>query len=165
MILGNLAKSVVVAGEATVLTNATASYGPFDISGCGHVVIKAIHPPAVATNSSAKWQALAVYVGDTTNFTSATAVVGLVGTTEATASTSQFFLGVHNDTSYASITRLSIGSNRAKYAFVQANPPGATSYRRVAIVCDGYHSGQAPNTASEAGCAAVAHGVLSGGNV
>ena len=112
MILGNLAKSVVVAGEATVATNATASYGPFDISNCGHVV-----------------------------------------------------LGVHNDTSFASITRLSIGSNRAKYAFVEAQVPGATNYRRLAIVCDGYHSGQAPNTASEAGCAAVAHGVLSGGNV
>ncbi len=152
-------KSIAVAGEATIATNATASYGPFDISGYGHVVISAIHPPAVATNSSAKWAALAVYVGDTTDYTSATAVNGLVGTTNSTASTSQFVLGVHNNTTYASITKLSISNNKHKYAFVQAQPAGATNYRRVDLVCEAFHTAQAPSSASEAGCAAVASSV------
>lgn len=155
MILGQLSKSIAVLAQATVATNATASAGPFDVSGYEQVIIRAIHPPAAATNSSAKWAALEVALGDTTDYTSATAVSGLSGTT-GTASTSQFALGVHNSTSYASVTRLSVSGNRHKYAFVKYQTPGATNYNVPAFVVDAVNGGQAPSSATEANVAAWA---------
>lgn len=165
MILGQTCKSIVVANQATVASNATASYGPFDITGFGHVVFKAIHPPAQATNSSAKWGNLAILVGDTTAFTSATAVAGLSGVTTTTASTSQFVLGVHNDTSYGSITRMTLSNNKHKYAFIQAQPAASTLYTPITFIVDAFHGAQAPNSASEAGCAAVAASVSNASGV
>jgi hypothetical protein len=159
MILGMTCKNIGVAGLATVATDATASYGPFDISGYGHVVISALHPPATATNADVKWAGLSVLVGDTTTYANATAVSGLVGVTTSTASTSQFVLGVHNNTTYASITKLSISNNKHKFAFVNATPPATTNYRRVDILVEAFHAAQAPNSASEAGCAAIASSV------
>lgn len=156
MILGQMSKGIAVLAQATVATNATAIAGPFDMQGFGHVVINAIHPPAAATNSSAKWQVLEVYVGNSTTFSEATAVNGLVGTTNSTASTSQFVLGVHNDTSYASITRLSIGGMRHRYVFVKHQVPGATNYNVPCFIVNGFHKDHAPSSASEAGLAAWA---------
>lgn len=159
MILGQICKSITIQQQATIASNATASYGPFDISGYGHVVFRASHPPALATNSSAKWGALAVYVGDTTDFTSATAVSGLVGVTTSTASTSQFVLGVHNNTTYASITRLALSNNKHKYAFLQVQPAAATNYTPITLTADCYHAAQAPNSATEAGCVNIVSSV------
>jgi hypothetical protein len=159
MILGQTCKSIVVQGQATVASNATASYGPFDISGYGHVVFRASFPPAAATNSSAKWGALSVLVGDTTDYTSATAVAGLVGVTTSTASTSQFVLGVYNNTSYGSITRLTLSNNKHKYAFINAQPAASTVYTPMSFQADCYHAAQAPNTATEAGCVNIASSV------
>lgn len=155
MILGQLSKSLAVLAQATVATNATATAGPFDIGGYEQVILRAIHPPAAATNSSAKWAALEVALGDTTDYTSATAVSGLSGTT-GTASTSQFALGVHNSTSYASVTRLSVSGNRHKYAFIKYQTPGATNYNVPAFVVDAFSAGQAPSSATEANVAAWA---------
>lgn len=156
MILGQLSKSIAVLAQATVATNATASAGPFDVSGYEQVILRAIHPPAAATNSSAKWAVLEVALGDTTDYTSATAVSGLSGTTNSTASTSQFVLGVHNSTSYASVTRLSVSGNRHKYAFIKYQTPGATNYNVPAFVVDAFSGGQAPSSATEANVAAWA---------
>lgn len=156
MILGQMCKSIAVLAQATVATNATASAGPFDLQGFGAAVVKAVHPPAAATNSSAKWAALDVRVGDTTTYSAATVVPGLSGTTNSTASTSQFVLGVHNDTSYASVTRMSVDALRHRYVFVTYQTPGATNYNVPAFVVDGYHAAQSPSSASEAGCAAFA---------
>jgi len=161
MILGQMSKVITVLAQATVATNATASVGPFDVGGYGCVVAKAIHPPAAATNSSAKWAALQLLVGDTTTFSEATAVNGLVGTTNTTASTSQFVLGVHNNTSYASNTRLSLDGNRHRYVFLSYQTPGATNYNVPAFVVEAYSAAQGISSASEAGCAAIAS---SGGN-
>lgn len=155
MILGQLSKSLAVLAQATVATNATATAGPFDVGGYEQVILRAIHPPAAATNSSAKWAALEVSLGDTTTYSEATAVSGLSGTT-GTASTSQFALGVHNSTSYASVTRLSVSGNRHKYAFIKYQTPGATNYNVPAFVVDAFSAGQAPTTATEANVAAWA---------
>jgi len=156
MILGMMSKGIAALAQATVATNATASVGPFDMQGYDHVTIDAIHNPAAATDSSAKWAALSVLVGDTTTYSEATTVPGLSGTTNATASTSQFVLGVHNDTSFASITRMSIAGLRHRYVFINRQVPGATNYNVPAFVVNGYHAAQAPSSASEANCAAIA---------
>lgn len=150
MILGMMSKGIASLAQATVATNATASVGPFDMQGFDHVTIDAIHPPAAATDSSAKWAVLDVLAGDTTTFSEATVVPGLSGTTNATASTSQFVLGVHNDTSFASITRMSIAGLRHRYVFVRRQVPGATNYNVPAFVVNGYHAAQAPSSATEA---------------
>lgn len=155
MILGQLSKSMSVQAIATVDSAATASAGPFDISGYEQVVFRALHAAAVATNSSAKWAALEVSLGDTTTFSEATAVSGLSGTT-GTASTSQFALGVHNSTSYGSVTRLSVSGNRHKYGFIKYQVPATTNYRNPAFVVDAFSAGQAPSSATEANVAAWA---------
>lgn len=155
MILGQLSKSIAVQAIATVDSAATASAGPFDISGYEQVVFRALHAAAVATNSSAKWAALEVALGDTTTYSEATAVPGLSGTT-GTASTSQFALGVHNSTSYASVTRLSVSGNRHKYAFIKYQVPATTNYRNPAFIVDAFNGGQAPSSATEANVAAWA---------
>jgi len=151
MILGQMSKAFSSNSQATVATNATASVGPFDIRGFGVVIASAIANPAVATNSSAKWAALDIRLGDTTSYTNATAVNGLVGTTNATASTSQFVLGVHNDTSFAGITRASIADNRHAYLFITYQTAGATNYNSPAFFVNAWHGPQTPDTATEAG--------------
>jgi hypothetical protein len=155
MILGQLSKSFAVNTIATVATNATASVGPFDVGGYEQLIFRAIHPAATATNASAKWAALEVLLGDTTDLTSATAVSGLSGTT-GTASTSQFALGVWNNTSVSSVTRLSVSGNRHKYAFIKYQPPAGASYTAPAFVVDAFNGGQAANSATEANVAAWA---------
>lgn len=155
MILGQMSKGVAVLAQATVDVTVTGSTYA-DMTGCGAVTIEAIHPPAAATNSSAKWQVLDVLVGDTTDFSSATIVSGLSGTTNSTASTSQFVLGVHNSTSYGSITRLSINQLRHPYVFVRHKTANATNYNVPAFIFHGFAKAEAPSSASEAGCAAIA---------
>lgn len=153
MILGQLSKTIATA-PASAATNATASAGPFDVQGFDSINIKCIHPAATATNASAKWSAIEVLGGDTTTFASATAVSGLVGTTNSTASTSQFVLGVWNDTSFASVTKLNVSGNKHRYYFVKWQAP--TSYNTVSFVVDAFNGAQTPNTAAEAGAAAIA---------
>lgn len=156
MILGLMSKGIAALAQATVATNATASVGPFDMQGFGHCTIDAIHNPAAATDSSAKWAALDVLVGDTTTFSEATVVPGLSGTTNSTASASQFVLGVHNDTTYAAITRLAITGLRHRYVFIRRQVPGATNYNVPAFIVNGYHRTEAPSSASEANVGALA---------
>jgi hypothetical protein len=156
MVLGTLSKSIVVGPSATVATNATASVGPFDIAGFDSVQFKCIHAAATNSSASAKWAALDVLVSDSSNFTAATAVNGLVGTTNPTASTSQFVLGVHNNTSFASVTRLNLHKNKHAYAFVRYQVPATTNYNQPVFVVDAFNAAQAPNSASESGAAATA---------
>jgi len=156
MVLGTLSKSIVVNPLATVATNATASAGPFDIAGFDSVQIKCIHQAATATNASVKWAALDVRVGNSTTYANATAVNGLVGTTNSTASTSQFVLGVHNNTSFGSVTRLNLHKNKHAYAFITYQTPATTNYNIPAFVVDAFSPAQTPNTASESGAAAIA---------
>jgi hypothetical protein len=156
MVLGTLSKSIVVTPSATVATNATASAGPFDIAGFDSVQIKCIHQAATNSSASAKWAELEVRVGDSTTYSSATAVNGLVGTTNSTASTSQFVLGVHNNTSFGSVTRLNLHKNKHAYAFVRYQVPATTNYNLPVFVVDAFNAAQAPNSASESGAAAIA---------
>lgn len=158
MILGQICKSISTA-PASVATDATASAGPFDVQGFGHVVLKAVLPAATSTTvTTDKWASLGVYASDTTTFSTNTPVVGLIGATAT--GTSVFLLGTgHQNTSFASVTRLSVSDVRHRYLFVQWS---AAAYNTASFHVDAYHAAQAPNTAAEAGLSAIGFGVVGG---
>lgn len=71
-----------------------------------YAVVDVLQGPAAATDTSSKWTSLQLMHGTTTDVSNATAVTGpFVGTTEATATTSQFVLPEHNDTDEESCVR------------------------------------------------------------
>jgi hypothetical protein len=153
MILGQLSKTIALPAVSSA-TNGTASVGPFDVQGFDSINLKVLAAVASATNASAKWSALDVLCGDSTAFTAATVVPGLSGTTNSTASTSQFVLGVWNDTSVSSCTKLNVSGNKHRYYFVRFT--GATGYNTATVVVDAFNGAQTPNTAAEAGAASIA---------
>lgn len=152
MILGQLSKTIATTAASNA-TDATASVGPFDVQGFGSINIKCVLPKATAAGTS-KWSALEVLAGDTIAFTSATAVSGLSGTTNSTAAASQFIIGGWTDTSFANVTKLNVDGNKHRYYFVKWQGP--TNYNTAYFVVDAFNGAQTPNTAAEAGAAAIA---------
>lgn len=102
---------VVSTGIATVATDATSAT-VVDTLGFNYATIDVIHRPATSSSSSAKWITLQLTHGTTTHPTNHTAISGTEGTS-GTASSSQFVLGVHNDTSVDSVVRFFV--NLPKY--------------------------------------------------
>lgn len=86
-----------------------------------YAVIDVLQGPSDQTNTSAKWTSLQLMHGTTTDVSNATAVTGpFVGTTEATATTSQFVLPEHNDTAEESCIRFYVNTrNLERYLGVQ----------------------------------------------
>ncbi len=103
MIQAQQTKVVCFQALGVVSTSATSAT-TVDTLGFDYVRIDVLHNVASATNASAKWTALKLMHGTTTDATNHTNIVGAVGTTEATATSSQFVLGVHNDTSVGGVT-------------------------------------------------------------
>lgn len=106
-----------VSVESTAVTHAAA----LDKTGFNYVAIDVLTAPTAATNTSAKWASLRLGHSTTTHPTNATAVTGpFVGTTEATATTSQFVLPQHNDTSEESCIRFYVDARfLERYLIVQ----------------------------------------------
>ncbi|MCH8851204.1 MAG: hypothetical protein IID41_00965 [Planctomycetes bacterium] len=98
---------VVVFQQATVATGATSAT-TIDTRGERYCSIYVTHQAATAVNSSAKWTALKLSHGTTTHVSNHTDVTGAVGTTEATATSSQFVLPVHNDTTDSSVVLFNV---------------------------------------------------------
>lgn len=90
-------KYIVFQGPETVATNATSSAW-VDTLGFRYAAIVSSHDPPTATNSSAQFTSWRLLHGAVTNISSGTAVSTLTGTTNTTATTAQFVLGVANDT-------------------------------------------------------------------
>lgn len=89
----------------TIATNAT-SFTTVDTLGRGRFcTVDVIMSPATATNSSAKWTNLVISHGTTTDVTNHTALSTLTGTTNATASDSQFVIAAANLTAVRQVTR------------------------------------------------------------
>lgn len=90
----------------TVSSSAATHFNAVDRLGFDYAVVDAVQAPAAATNTSAKWTSLQLTHGTTTDVSNHTAVTGpFVGTTNATATTSQFVLPEHNDTDDESCVR------------------------------------------------------------
>lgn len=156
MILAQTFKNAVFVGPSTVLaTNATAS-ARIDAQGAHGALITIAHGPAAATNSDAKWAVLSIGVSDTTTFSTSNRVSGLVGTTNSTASTSQFVLPAHNNTSNPSVIKLHLNNPTGRYIFLEYQPPASTVSSNIAAWAELYRLDQAPSSATEAGVSAWA---------
>lgn len=154
--IGNLQKTKVVCFQAlgVVATNATSAT-TVDTSGFEYARIDVIHNVASATNASAKWTTLKLQHGKTTHPTNHTNIVGAVGTTEATATSSQFVLGVHNDTALGGVTSFFI--NCAKYEkILRIEKHAAASYHSTANIITLSRAASMPDSASEMGASAIA---------
>lgn len=141
-------------GLLTIATNATASAAVvLDTLGWDRADILIGLPVATATNSSAKFAALQVTAGDTTAYTSSTAVAGLVGTTNSTAATNQFVIAAQNDTSNPQVTRLVVdkGYTPERYLFVVWQ--GAASHNTVSANAILSRGKIGPDTDTERGVA------------
>ena len=94
-----------------------------------YAVIDIVQGPAAATDTSSKWTTLALLHGTTTDVSNATAVAGkYTGTTEATATTSQFVLPEHNDTAENSVVRFYVDiRNLERYLGVQGQADNSSN--------------------------------------
>ena len=147
MIFAQQEKWVNLFKAATMATSATAS-ARADALGWSYFSVIAKMPTATATNSSAKWGVFTVYQGDTTAFTSATAVA--TGTTNSSATAGGFVIGAQNNTSDPCYLKVE-GPLTCRYVFVSAQ--SADSHSTVSIDMRLTRPEQTPDTASEAGLA------------
>ena len=129
----------------TVATNADSAT-VIDTQGKGaYCFVDAIHNVASNTSASAKWTSLVLQHGTTTDASNHTAIANMTGTTEATATTAQFVLGTHNDTTNASITRFYVNlTDKERYLRVvrQSSP----SYHSTATTVTFFRKPVSPDT-------------------
>lgn len=104
--------------DASNATHAAA----VDTLGYNYARITVYTDPTVATNTSAKWTSLQLGHSTTTDATNATAITGpFIGTTNGTATTSQFVLPQHNDTVNESSIRFYVDCRTLeRYLIVEA---------------------------------------------
>ncbi len=133
----------VILYNGTVATDATSS-AVVDRLGFDYAKINVVMRPATATNSSAKWTVLKVLHGNTTTFSEAANVSGLIGTTNTTAATTvsaaEFVIPANNSTTLGQTTAQNGGGQQisinkdlrglGRYLFVQlqANASHATAF-------------------------------------
>ena len=139
---------------AAAATNATAAttIDTWDANGrpFEHCTLYLEHAAATATDSSAKWTGARVLEGATTSISSATAISGLTGTTNSTATSTQFVLPAHNDTTNACIIRIDMPLlTRGRYLFVETTSSADTvATRKRAVLTRGQET---PDSATELG--------------
>lgn len=151
----NQQTKVVVFGGPSDVSSAATSATTVDTLGMGDTCrVDVLHAKAVATNSSAKWSSLKLMEGTTTDASNHTNIVGCVGTTEATATSSQFVLGVHNNTALGGVTSFFLDlSKRARYLRVEKEASSA-AYVSTANVITFFRIAEGPDEASEFGASA-----------
>lgn len=148
------AMRVVTARVASGATNATAT-AMIDTWGSDgrpyhHAILMIKSAVASATDSSAKWTGLRVLEGATTAVSSAAAINGLTGTTNSTATSAQFVLPAHNDTSTPMSIHLEIPLlNRDRYFFVETTSSADTVDNCVDCILS--RGGVTPDSATERG--------------
>lgn len=106
--------------DATVATNATTATGYIDTRFHEVTTIVAFANAADATNADAGFTAFAIQGGDTTS--SFSNIDGLIGTTNSTATSSQFVLPDNNNTSEPQAVVCAIRAPHPRYlrAVIQA---------------------------------------------
>lgn len=146
----------VVAFElGTIATNATSS-ASVDTRGYEHARVLVLHNKAAATNSSAKWTSLQLGQATTTHISNATAISGATGTTNATASSTEFVLPAHNDNANPCVIAFEVPlANKERYLHVKAQ--AAKDYNTVSYVAILSRGKTSPNTDAESGAAKVVY--------
>lgn len=154
MIFGAYDKVIYSNPATTAATNATTT-ARCDTLGFRYALFEAVIPPAVATNSSAKFTSLSIYEADTTIYATTNAV--LLGTTNATAAAGSYVLPAWNDTSNPQIVRLGIDlRGRKRYLFALIDLPDVTNYTTFVYSWRLSRAEEEPNTTTEAGVSAWA---------
>lgn len=104
----------------TIATNATSAT-TVDTRGRGaFAIVDVVQTVASATNISAKWTALVLEHGTTTDASNHTAITNMTGTTNTTATTAQFVIPTNNDTAVNQITRFYVDlRNKERYLRVE----------------------------------------------
>jgi hypothetical protein len=144
-------KNVVILAPGTAATNATATVAVVDTKGWDYAKVKVQMAAATATNSSAKFITLELQEGDTTS--SFSAITGATGTTNSTASSSQFVLPVNNNTSVGQAISFYVDLKaRKRYLNLSITPPA--SHTTLAATCDLSKGETLPDSATERGDAA-----------
>lgn len=154
--LGRLQQTKVInfAQHAVVATNSvSATY--VDVSGFDYARLDVVHNKASSTNASAKWTTLRLTHGKTTDATNHSSVVGAVGTTEATATSSQFVLGVHNNTSVGGVTSFFIDCTKYE-KILSIEKTASASYHSTSNSITLSRAASMPDSASEMGASAIA---------
>ncbi len=142
-------KEYMLTGPGTTATNATGS-NYVDTLGFGYATIEVMAPAATATNSSAKFIALALTEGDTTS--SFAAFGAFTGTTNSTAAATEFVLPVWNNTSVGSVHKFFIDlRGRKRYIKVAYTP--AASHTTICAKATLSRSAIMPDTDTERGVA------------
>lgn len=142
----------LTSSAATQYTSALTHIG-FD-----YAVIDVVTGPAAATNTSAKWTSLQLNHGTTTDVSNSTAVPGpFIGTTNATATTSQFVLPEHNDTANESTVRFYVDLRHLEpFLGIQGQQDNSSSGST--FVCELWRGEGMGDTASERGVEAMTEG-------
>ncbi len=154
MIHAQQTKVVCFQALGVIATDATSAT-TVDRIGFDYARVDVIHNVASATNASAKWTALKLMHGTTTDATNHTNIDGAVGTTNATATTAQFVLGVHNDTAVGGVTSFFVNLIN-KEQFLRVEKHAAASYHSTANVITLFRAHDMPDTAGELGASAFA---------
>ena len=145
-------KVVSFQGPATIATNATSAT-TIDTLGFDYVVIDVIHNPATNTSSSAKWTALKLMHGTTTDATNHTNISGAVGTTNSTASSSQFVLPEHNNTTNGGVVRFFVNLGD-KERILRIEKHAAASHATTCNIALLGRANDVPDSASDRGVGA-----------
>lgn len=153
MIHSQYTKEVVLVGPGTVASNATAS-ASVDTLGYRYATIDAYLSPATsaATATNHRWQVLFLAQGDSTAYSSATAIATFTGTTNTvTAATALFLIDQYSVSTVASQTRLGVDlkANRGRHLFVVYQ--GAASVSTALVKATLSNGEQFPNTDTERG--------------
>jgi len=118
---------------ATVATNATSA-ATIDTLGFDFAHVIYVNVAATATNSTTKFSTFTVSHGTTTDASNHTTISGLQGTTNSTASSTQFVLPNCIDTSLGCVTSCFVDL-RAKERYLRIVKQAPAAHSTVAGVC------------------------------
>ncbi len=136
---------------ATIATDATSAVTVDTFGKGAFAMVDCAHSPATNTSSSAKFTTIKLQHGTTTHPTNCTNIAGMVGTTNDTATTNQFVLGVHNDTANWGITRFFVNLVK-KERILRIERQAAASHHTVITSITYFRKPQSSNTAAKRGC-------------
>ena len=150
-------KTVAMALPAVISTAATSAH-TVDTLGYNFAHLVLTTQPAAATDSSTKWVTYTLSHGTTTDASNHTTISGLQGTTNATATSSQFVLPTHNDTELGMVVNAFVNMEKKERILRFVGKPQsagtATTSLWSATAILGMANHESPDTAEKQGQAA-----------
>lgn len=142
-------EQVVVFSCETVSTNATSAT-TVDCLGQRQGTLYVTMNKATNSSSAAKWTSLVIQHGTTTDVSNFTAIDGLTGTTESTATTNQFIIQTHSDNTNAAVHIFDLDLSRLE-RHIRVVKKAPASHFTTANIMRFTRMEQTPSAASERG--------------